>query len=464
MLAVDAVTYLRMDLPPWIVLTYLFVIGAIVGSFLNVCVYRIPTQERFWDQLKSLSNRPSHCPRCQTNILWYDNVPIIGWLRLGGRCRACRMRISPRYPLIEFLNGCLWVLVYWREVPMGMSATLQESCLYTDLGPQNYPGLGGLSPEWFVVLRFLFHIVLVEALLVASLIDFDLTIIPDGATLPAMFFAIVASTAIARTHLVPVWFQSPNMEQSFGLILPDWVHPFLRGGQVPEWVTQYPHLHGFVVSMVGLLVGGGIVWAVRLMGFWILRQEAMGFGDVILMAMIGAFIGWQASIIAFFIAPMCAIVVVFWTYVVNVVNRLFGRRDPFARMIPYGPYLSLGTLLTILFWKPIFSGTRHFFEMGVLLIPLVIVMGVTFAMSLLIIQLLKRLLGISAGGDDVTVLWRPADQTWFFKGEHVNRHTCRWKTNDWDGLPAAHGTIHEERWRNGPQGNPGGPRKRGLRE
>lgn len=452
MLAADIVTNLRLDLPPWIVLSYLFMIGAIVGSFLNVCIYRIPTRDRFLDQLRSLSNRPSHCPRCNTNIRWYDNIPIFGWLKLRGRCRACRMWISPRYPLIEFLNGCLWVLLCWMEVPLGMNTTLQESCVYSDLGPQNYPGLGFLSPEWFVIVRFCCHLFLVEALLVASFIDFDLRIIPDGSTLPAMAFAVLASWLIARVHLVPVWFQSANLEQSFAIVLPEWMHPFLRGEQVPAWITAHPHLHGLLVSLVGLVVGGGIVWGVRLLGFWMLRQEAMGFGDVILMAMIGAFLGWQASIIAFFIAPICAIAVVSWTYLVNIVNRLFGRRQPFDRMIPYGPYLSLGAVLTILFWQPLFDRTRHFFELGALLVPFALFMGMMFAVSLFLVQGLKRLLGISNPVELPLGSWRAADQTWFFKGETVNRHTCRWQTRDWDGCAAAHGTLHEERWRQGTAG------------
>jgi len=446
---VDVVTHLQMDFPAWIVLTYLFVIGATVGSFLNVCVYRIPTQDRLIDQLKSLSNRPSHCPRCQTDIRWFDNVPIFGWLKLRGRCRACRMWISPRYPLIELFNGLLWVLVFWMEVPLGMHASLRDSCLYSDLGPQCFPGLGTLSPEWFVTLRFLFHIVLVEALLVASLIDFDLKIIPDATTLPAMLFAVLASSIIARTHLVPVWFQGANMEQSFSAISPEWMHPLLRGGQVPAWITAFPHLHGFVVSITGLLVGGGIVWGVRILGKWALKQEAMGFGDVILMAMIGAFIGWQATLIAFFIAPMCAIAVVAWTVVVNLGNRVFGRKEPFDQMIPYGPYLSLGTLITLLFWKQIFEATRHYFELGVLLVPLSLFMGVMFAVSLMLVQGAKRVLGIPQYAEEEPAQWRPADQTWFFKGENVDRHTCRWKTRDWDGIASAHGTIHQERWKNG---------------
>jgi leader peptidase (prepilin peptidase)/N-methyltransferase len=195
-----------------------------------------------------------------------------------------------------------------------------------------------------------------------------------------------------------------------------------------------------------------LVWLVRLLGFWLLKQEAMGFGDVILMAMIGAFLGWQPTIIAFFIAPACAILVV-------LAMAPFHRE----RMIPYGPYLSLGALITILAWQPLFERTRHFFELGVLLVPVALMMGAMFTLSLLLVQGTKRVLGIKTLPPDSAVQWRSGDQTWFFKGEHVNRHTCRWKTRDWDGCASAHGSIHEERWRgNGAGGNARWDHKRSL--
>ena len=105
-----------------------FVFSLLVGSFLNVCIYRIPQPERFLDQLRSLgSPLYSFCPRCGSRIPRRDNVPILGWLLLRGRCRECRMRISPRYPLIELFNGLLFVLVYWVEVPGGYLATVEDS-------------------------------------------------------------------------------------------------------------------------------------------------------------------------------------------------------------------------------------------------------------------------------------------------------------------------------------------------
>lgn len=430
-----------LDLPLWFVLLSLFVLGAIVGSFLNVCVYRIPTQDDLFSQLRSLSDRPSQCRRCQANIAWYDNVPIFGWLKLRGRCRACKAWISPRYPLIELLNALLFVGLFWFEVPV--EGRLTDTCLFNEFGPQEYPGLGWMSATQFVLIRFVFHLVLVEALLVASLIDIDHRIIPDATTIPAMLVALIASTALGRTHIVPVWFQGHSLERTFAPLTPAWMHPLMEGPSVPAWIEQMPHLHGAAVSLAGFLIGGGLVWTVRLLGFWILRREAMGFGDVILMAMIGTFIGWQPTIIAFVLAPVMALSAV-------AVGWIFFR----DRYIPYGPYLSLGTLVTILAWQPLWIRSRHIFELGVLLVPIAGIMLLLFVGTLGLLQVLKRLLGISIEPEE-ELIWTAADQNQFFSGEKVDLQTGGWRTSQWDGNHSARGTMYVERWRHGsgPQAN-----------
>lgn len=426
---------LRFDLPPWMICSFVFVIGAVIGSFLNVCVYRIPPHHRFFDQLRALWDRPSQCPRCKTNIRWGDNIPIFGWIKLRGRCRDCKMWISPRYPIVEFLNGCLFVLVLIYEVPLGLRATLADSSVYSEIGPQVYPGLGSMSPELFVLLRYAFHMVMIEALLVASLIDFDLRIIPDGSTLPPMLFAVIASTLLGTTHLVPVWVQQIG---SFQILLPEWMSFLTSGSSVPEWINSHPHLHGFLVSMFGLLIGGGIVWFVRLIGSYFLREEAMGFGDVVLMAMVGAFLGWQATAIAFFaFAPVFALMAV-------AVTSIFVR----DRAIPYGPYLSLGTLFTVLFWQQVSPIGMRIFELGIVLVPVVLMMTILFTAILSVTYLIKRTLGWLPK-EEVSGVWRAADQHCFFASEKVHRHTCEWHKRSWEGSAAGRGTIHEERWRNG---------------
>ncbi len=428
---------LLLDFPFWMISIFIFIIGAVIGSFLNVCVYRIPQHNRLWGQMQSLWDKPSNCPRCSTHILWYDNIPVFGWLKLRGRCRSCKMKISGRYPFIEFLNGALLVLLFWFEVPVGLRATLDESSIFASMGPQVFPGLQGYSPEAFVWMRFFFHAILVETLLVASLIDFDLRIIPEATTTPANIFAVVALLCVPILHLVPVWYQQPGLLRTFGIITPEWLHPFMDGPAVPAWVTAHPYLHGLSVSLAGMLVGGGIVWLVRWAGFLFLREEAMGDGDVYLMAMVGAFLGWQPTVIAFFIAPICALAVV-------ILLAPFVRN----RSIPYGPYLSLGTLLTLLFWQPLWTRVGRLFELGVLLVPLALFMGVLFATSLASVYLFKRTFGLLPQplpeGE-----WRAAHQHIFFASEKVDRHSCNWKTNDWEGTASGHGSVHEERWKGG---------------
>lgn len=428
------------SLPPWLVSIFVFTLGAVVGSFLNVCIYRIPQHEKLWDALKGLHDPPSTCPRCRTRIKWYDNVPIFGWLRLKGRCRTCKMRISFRYPAIELFNALLWVLVYRLEIPLTEwgYTDVTHSCLYTGIGPETIPGLGWLSPTLFVHLRYLFHMVLIEALLVASFIDFDLRIIPDGSTVPAMVVGFLGAVGIGRLHLIPVYVQNPQLLGDFAIFAPDWMLPLLRNSvTVPEWCTRYPHLHGLAVAVAGFIVGGGIVWIVRILGQLVLRRESMGFGDVILMAMVGTFLGWQATVAAFFIAPVFALLTVIFT--------AFFRRDPY---IPYGPYLSLGTLTTILTWKWLWGAFQRLFQLGPLLIPLLLFMIVFMTLLLLVMQGLKWLFGFEVYPQEPPGVWTAADQNQYQAGENVDRQQGRWRTSrEWPGAAAARGTLYVDRWR-----------------
>ena len=167
--------------------------------------------------------------------------------------------------------------------------------------------------------------VFLEALFVASLIDLDTMTIPDGSTLPAMAVGVIGAVAFGQMYLVPVWFQDPALAS----YAPEWARNLF--GQMVTPPPQYsrrrrnlrpPGLscrlgfwNGPALARVGgecwrgLLIGGGLVWGVRLAGFLTLRREAMGFGDVILMALVGSFLGWQPTLVAFFIAPFFAMLV-----------------------------------------------------------------------------------------------------------------------------------------------------------
>ncbi len=433
------------DLPGWIIYTYLFVLGCILGSFLNVCIYRLPQHDRLRDQLSGIWSPRSSCPRCRTPIAWFDNIPLIGWLRLGGRCRTCRMWISLRYPAIELLNGVLLVLLYWFEVPAGYGAELSDSSLYSPLGPQLLTGASALSTEAWLHWRFLYHVVLLEALIVATFIDFDLWIIPDGSTVPAMIVGLLGAVVIGQVFIVPVWFQRSRLfedtdtllELWFGISsLPNWLAALLRGPEVPAWITAHPHLHGLAVSLAGLVTGGGLVWLVRVVGERILHREAMGLGDVILMAMIGSFLGWQPTVVVFFLAPAVALLFV-------GVSAITQRRREF----PYGPYLSLATLLVLLGWKWLWPWVEHYFGLGVLNLLLALLMGLGFVLCLWCVQIVKRLMGIDLTPEEPAGVWRHADQNQFLSGERVDPEQGRWRRSGWPGMLSGRGQGHESNWR-----------------
>ena len=434
------------DLPPWLAYPYLFVLGCVVGSFLNVCIHRIPQHHELTASLKGIWSPPSSCPRCRRRIRWQDNIPIIGWLRLRGRCRDCRMRISVRYPAIELLNGLLWMALYWLEVPTELGARIQDSGIYSPIGPQGNYGAAFFTPEAVVNLRFAYHLVLVEALLVATFIDWDLWIIPDGVTLPATAVGLTGALLSGCVHLVPVWFQSPTLlrdvnlvrelNPQIGWLFPQWLDPLLGGASVPAWCGAHPHLHGLAVSVAGFLVGGGVTWIVRIVGYAVLRREAMGFGDVVLMAMVGSFLGWQPTLAAFFVAPALACLFVVTSY-------LFHRQQE----IPYGPYLSLGTLAILFGWQSFWPPFERIFNAGVLVLPMGLVMVAGMTLLLLAIQGIKRLFGITYDPDELEAVWTGADQSQYLAGERTDDQQGQWRRRRWPGVLSGRGQLHQTRWR-----------------
>jgi leader peptidase (prepilin peptidase)/N-methyltransferase len=284
-------------LPTWpILLTLgigLFAIGTIVGSFLNVCIYRLPWQ-------KSVIWPGSHCPLCHHAIAARDNVPIVGWLVLRGSCRSCRAPIAPRYPSIEALVGLLFFALFLIDVAAA---------------PRT---IWGEIPAWRLLV-WLNHSTLISLLVAATFIDYDLTVIPDEITVTGMVIAIV-----------------------LGALFP-WIRP--------EPAAATSAAGGLGVGIVGLLVGGCLTQFVRLTGSFALRREAMGFGDVTLMAMIGAFLGWQAAVLTFFLAPFFGLSHALWKLIRYVGKRLTGGKlSSTDREIPFGPYLSMAAITLVFSW------------------------------------------------------------------------------------------------------------------
>jgi leader peptidase (prepilin peptidase)/N-methyltransferase len=234
-----------------------FVFGALVGSFLNVCIHRLPSGE-------SVAFPASHCPRCDAPIKPYDNVPILSWLLLRGHCRQCAAPISLRYPLVELLGGL---------------AAVGAVCGF------------GLSAAALLVFAFL------AALIVITFIDLDHQIIPDAISLPGIFVGFAAALLFGQ----PTWSE----------------------------------------SLAGILLGGGLLWGIAEGYARLTGREGMGGGDIKLLAMIGAFLGWKAIPVTLLIASLVG------TAVGLALMLARGRDTKMA--IPFGPFLAAGAVCA-LFW------------------------------------------------------------------------------------------------------------------
>lgn len=230
--------------------------GALIGSFLNVCIYRLPHRE-------SIIHPRSRCLQCKALIAWYDNIPLLSFVWLRGRCRACRTRIAWRYPLVEAFNAAGYGFIAWR---FGASLTA------------------------------LVYAVLLSALIVISFIDLDHMIVPDRITLPGMALGLVVGT----------------------LLLPRW------------WD-----------SISGFLLGGGLLYFMAWISPYLFGKEGMGGGDIKLLAMIGAFLGWKQVLLTVIVGGTLGAVVGVSLIGARVMTR--------GAYIPFGPFLSLGAVVAMLY-------------------------------------------------------------------------------------------------------------------
>ena len=230
-----------------------FVFGAMIGSFLNVCIWRIP-------EGKSIVFPSSHCPKCGNPVRPYDNIPILSWLILRGRCRDCGQSISIRYPLVELLTALLSLAIFWMYGPS---------------------------------LPYLAAFLFAAALIVITFIDLDHQIIPDVISLPG----------------IPVFFL---------------LAVFIMG-------------IGFLDALLGLLIGGGFLYLIAVGYELLTKREGMGGGDIKLLAMIGAFLGWKSL---FFVVFMSSIL----GAIVGVALILIKGKD-MKYAVPFGPFLSIAAVM-----------------------------------------------------------------------------------------------------------------------
>lgn len=220
---------------------FIFISGAIVGSFLNVCIVRMPEEQ-------SVVTPRSHCIKCKKMIPWYDNIPFLSYLILGGRCRYCKEKISIRYFMVELLTAAVFLSFY----------------LYFGLTKILFP-----------------YLAMVSGFIVAIFVDFKHRIIPDEISVGGMCAGLAFSLLIPELHGITI----------------------TATGSGQLWQIMLGHLHSLGLSLLGVLIGGGSIYLIGMLGEFLFKKEAMGGGDVKLMAMVGAFLGWEVALLAFFIAP-----------------------------------------------------------------------------------------------------------------------------------------------------------------
>jgi leader peptidase (prepilin peptidase)/N-methyltransferase len=314
-------------LPAWFPVLVWTVVGLLVGSFLNVAIYRLPLEG------ETVSKpRRSRCPECKTMLTWKENVPVFSWLLQRGRCRHCRWPIPWRYPLVELLTAFLFWLVASR-VP----------------GLVGGEGQGPFLSAWGLVLV---QSVVLAGLVVATFVDFDHFEIPDEVSIGGMFLAPVCSLLVPELHRAT----RVALELSSGPGVD-------RGGSLAG-------------SLAGLLVGGGILWALGWIGSRLYGRDAMGFGDVKLLAAGGGFVGPGGALVALLVASLVASVVgianmLRFTLLVRARARSRGGRKGLGkalrvgriagRYLPFGPYLALGIGITLLAWNDVARLLNEFF-------------------------------------------------------------------------------------------------------
>ena len=239
------------DLPPALIIGFAALLGAVIGSFLNVCILRWPADE-------SVVRPPSRCPRCGTGLRPWDNIPIISWLLLRARCRSCGEPISAMYPLVELATALIWAGMAWHHGP----------------------SLDALS----------------------------------GAVFGTILLGIAMTDA--RTYIIPDEFSLGGLV--IGLL-------FSVAGGLPSLGT----------AVLGAAVGFAVLWLVGVGGTWIFRKDAMGGGDIKMMAMVGAFLGWQGVLLTIFLGALLGTVI--------FVPITLVKRD---KLVPFGIFLALGAAAT----------------------------------------------------------------------------------------------------------------------
>lgn len=268
-------------LPPYLVGAVVFIFGLLIGSFLNVVIYRLPLGE-------SIVFPGSHCPSCDAEIKWYDNIPVVSYaILLRGRCRRCRTHISAVYPAVELLVACLYLVLF----------IIHEDQI--------------VSGSWLPLIADIAFVSLIVPLV---FIDFRYKLLPNAITYPGLVLLLVL-----RAIAPDPWILAHT--------------PKLLGlASAPVWAQT---LFG---SVLGAVVGGGSLWLVREAYYRLRHVEGMGLGDVKMMLMVGAFLGWQLTLLTIFLGSLLG----------SLVGVLLIVRGGSMKMqIPFGVFLGPAAIILL---------------------------------------------------------------------------------------------------------------------
>lgn len=276
-------------LPYFVGFIFFFAVGAVIGSFLNVVIHRVPNEE-------SIVFPNSACPKCKNPIKTYDNIPILSWLFLGGKCRNCKEKISPRYPAVEFLTGSLFLLVFWQF---------------------------GLS--WFLPVGLIF----VAAVIALIFIDAEHMILPNVITYPLLVFALLVRL------IFPVF-----LSASYFTDLNKFPLNYLQ--DYPLWSIS------LLGAVLGGLVGGGSLWLIGEIWKRLRGVDAMGLGDVKMMFGVGALLGWRLTLLSIFLGA-------FTGAIAGILLIWRQKEKDFQAQIPFGIFLGLGSIIALLFGEQLIN-------------------------------------------------------------------------------------------------------------
>jgi leader peptidase (prepilin peptidase)/N-methyltransferase len=255
-------------LPPLVTLLFAGAFGALIGSFLNVCIHRLPRGA-------SIVWPASACPHCSRELSWYENIPVASYLALRGRCRTCKAPISVRYPFVEALTSAMFMMAWWHYGPGPLFAA-----------------------------RAIFGC----ALIVLFAIDLEHHLLPNVITLPGIAVGFAFS-----------------------------------------FLTE----PGWTASLIGLLAGGGVLYLIAVLYYWVRHEEGLGMGDPKMLAMIGAFLGWKLTLVTLMVASLTGTIV--------GLAMMASGQGTLKYALPFGCFLAVGAVIAAAAGPPVLDWYLGFF-------------------------------------------------------------------------------------------------------